>query len=185
MIHLQETWVEPNNTSNLSIERYEEHFVNVGPGKGIATYHQHPAATFQDHKTGNFQVTKMTVSGLVSINVYRSDQGNKTELVRVLQRMIDDSQGQPILVSGDLNICTMDKPNNLVTNTLKELDFELLVDVATHIQGRHIDHLYWREDPAGVWRKPTLETNLIERYSPYYSDHDAWLVTLQRQNPSN
>ena len=185
VIHLQETWVEPNNTSNLSIERYEEHFVNVGPGKGIATYHQHPAATFQDHKTGNFQVTKMTVSGLVSINVYRSDQGNKTELVRVLQRMIDDSQGQPILVSGDFNICTMSEPNNIVTKALKELDFELLVDVATHIQGRHIDHLYWREDPAGVWRKPTLETNLIERYSPYYTDHDAWLVTLEKKGSSN
>ena len=56
----------------------------------------------------------------------------------------------------------------------------MLVDVATHIKGGHIDHLYWRGDPAGVWMKPTLENNLIERYSPYYTDNDAWLVTLQK-----
>ena len=185
VIHLQETWIEPNNTINLSIEKFKANFVNVGPGKGICTYYQDPAATFEDHKTGNFQVTKMNVQGLVSINVYRSDKGNKTELVRVLERMIDDSQGQPILVSGDFNICTMDEPNNIVTKALKDLDFELLVDVATQIQGRHIDHLYWRQDPAGVWRKPTLETNLIERYSPYYTDHDAWLVTLEKKGSSN
>ena len=88
-------------------------------------------------------------------------------------------------MSGDLNICTMTEPNNPITKALKELGFELLVDVATHIQGGHIDHLYWRADPTGGWRKPTLKNNLIERYSPFYSDHDAWLVTLQRQDSSN
>ena len=124
----------------------------------------------------------MTVQGVVTIKVYRSAQGDKTELVSVLKRMIDNSPDQPILVSGDLNICTMDKPINTVTENLKDMGLELLVDVATHVQGGHIDHLYWRGDPTGVWKKPTLETNLIERYSPYYTDHDAWLVTLQRQD---
>ena len=186
VIHLQETWVKPDTTTDLSIDNYEDHFVNVGNGKGIATYyHRDPAATFEDEKSANFQVTKMTVQGVVSINVYRSAEGDKTELVSVLKRMIDNSQGQAILVSGDLNICTMAEPNNPVTKALKDLGFELLVDVATHIDGGHIDHLYWRGDPNGVWRKPTLETKLIERYSPYYTDHDAWLVTLQRQDPSN
>ena len=98
--------------------------------------------------------------------------------------MIDDSDDQAILVSGDFNICTMDNPNNPVTRALKDIGFHLLVDVATHIQGGHIDHLYWRGDLAGVWRKPSLETSQIERYSPYYTDHDAWLVTLQQQDPS-
>ena len=122
----------------------------------------------------------MMVQGVVSINVYRSDKGNKTELVNILRRKINDSLGQAILVSGDFNICTMDEPNNPVTTALRELGFELLVNVATHIKGGHIDHLYWRGDPTGDWKKPTLENNLIERYSPYYTDHDAWLVTLQR-----
>ena len=180
VIHLQETCLDPDTTSDLSIESYEEHFLNVGNGKGIASYYRDPAATFQDHKSANFQVTKMTVQGVVTINVYRSAQGNKTDLVSVLKRMIGDRQDQPILVSGDLNICTMDKPNNPVTKELRDLGFDLLVDVATHVQGGHIDHLYWRGDPTGVWKKPTLETNLIERYSPYYTDHDAWLVTLQQ-----
>ena len=185
VIHLQETCLDPNTTSDLSIENYEEHFVNVGNGKGIATYHRDSAATFHDYKSGNFQVTKMTVQGVVSINVYRSAQGNQTDLVSVLQGMIDESQDQPILVSGDLNICTMDKPNNTVTKGLRDLGLKLLVDVATHIRGGHIDHLYWRGDPTGVWREPSLENNLIERYSPYFTDHDAWLVTLQRKTSSN
>ena len=174
--------MEPNNASNLSIETYQDHFVNIGNGKGIATYYQDPAATFEDHKSGNFQVTNMTVQGVVTINVYRSAQGDKTHLVNVLKEKIEDSPGQAILVSGDLNICTMTEPNNPITKALKELGFELLVDVATHIQGGHIDHLYWRGDPSGVWRKPSLENNLIERYSPYYTDHDTWLVTLQKQD---
>ena len=97
--------------------------------------------------------------------------------------LVDDHQAN--IISGDFNICTLNKPNNPIKKALEEMEFHLLVDVATHIQGGHIDHLYWRGDPNGVWMKPTLENNLIERYSPYYTDHDAWLVTLQRQVPSN
>ena len=188
VIHLQETCLKPDDTrdrDHLSIVNYHSQFVDVGNGKGLVSYHRDPAATFQHHKFGNFQVTKMILQDVVSINVYRSAEGKKTELVNVLSRMIDESQGKAILVSGDFNICTMAEPNNSVTKALKGLGFELLVDVATHIQGGHIDHLYWRGDPNGVWMKPTLENNLIERYSPYYTDHDAWLVTLQRQVPSN
>ena len=172
--------MKPDTTSDISIENLHSHYVNVGNGKGIASYHTDPAATFQDHRSGNFQVTKMTVQDVQSINVYRLAEGNKTELVSIFKKMIDNSQDQAILISGDFNICNMSEPNNPVTKALKGLGFELLVDVATHIKGGHINHLYWRRDPAGVWMKPTLENNLIERYSPYYTDHDAWLVTLQK-----
>ena len=184
VVHVQETWVKPNTTSDLNIENYHSYFVSVGNGKGIASYYRDTGATFEDHKTDTFQVSKLTVNNVASINVYRSAGDNQAELVSVLSRMIDDSDDQAILVSGDFNICTMDKPNNPVTRALKDRGFHLLVDVATHIRGGHIDHLYWRGDLAGVWRKPSLETSLIERYSPYYTDHDAWLVTLQQQDPS-
>ena len=184
VVHVQETWVKPNTTSDLNIENYHSYFVSVGNGKGIASYYRDTGATFEDHKTDTFQVSKLTVNNVASINVYRSAGDNRAELVSVLRRMIDDSDDQAILVSGDFNICTMDNPNNPVTRALKDMGFHLLVDVATHIRGGHIDHLYWRGDLAGVWRKPSLETSLIERYSPYYTDHDAWLVTLQQQDPS-
>ena len=40
------------------------------------------------------------------------------------------------------------------------------------ILGGHIDHTYWR-DPNQLMEDPTLEL-----YSPYYSDHDAILITI-------
>ena len=197
IIHVQETWLSPdpniNTTLDLHVDNFHSHFVSVGPGKGIGSFYRDSAATFQDHKSETFQVSKLTVHNVASINVYRSVGTNQNQLVSVLTRMIDESQGQAILISGDLNICTMTQPNNPVTRALTDLGFQQLVDVATHIRGGHIDHLYWK-DPTGVWRQPrlSLETNEdwperfreIERYSPYYTDHDAWLVTLQKQEPS-
>ena len=74
----------------------------------------------------------------------------------------------------DINICNAKEPKNRLTNLLIRMGFKLLIHEATHIQGGHIDHAYWI-DPAGWWQYPT-----IERYSPYYSDHDGLLITLNR-----
>ena len=41
--------------------------------------------------------------------------------------------------------------------------------------GGHIDHAYWR-DPTHLMRDPTLEL-----YCPYYSDHDAILITIHKK----
>ena len=81
---------------------------------------------------------------------------------------------KPTLITGDLNICNMKEPHNRLTKLLTRMGFKLLINEATHIQGGHIDHAYWI-DPAGGWQTPS-----IERYSPYYSDHDGLLITLKR-----
>ena len=52
------------------------------------------------------------------------------------------------------------------------MGFTQMVTTATHIQGGHIDHAYWR-DQDSLWNEPELEI-----YSPYYSDHDALLITI-------
>ena len=57
--------------------------------------------------------------------------------------------------------------------------FKQLVKEATHIQGGHIDHAYWK-DTIGMWQDPA-----IERYSPYYSDHDGICITLTKQSQDN
>ena len=41
--------------------------------------------------------------------------------------------------------------------------------------GGHIDHVYWR-NVGNMWTDPE-----IERYSPYYTDHDASCITLIEQ----
>ena len=56
---------------------------------------------------------------------------------------------------------------------LQEQGFTQLMKEATHIRGGNIDHVYWY-DPDKLF-----EEIAVERYSPYYSDHDALLVTLE------
>ena len=53
--------------------------------------------------------------------------------------------------------------------------FEQLVKEATHIRGGHINHAYFRDTAR------FFETPIIERYSPYYSYHDAVCLVLKRR----
>jgi hypothetical protein len=52
---------------------------------------------------------------------------------------------------------------------LKQLNKE-----PSHDQGGTIDHIYYQK--SDDWKEPT-----IERYSPYYSDHDALCVTMETE----
>ena len=60
----------------------------------------------------------------------------------------------------------------MVTLFLERQGFSQLMQEATHIQGRVIDHIYVNDASC------ILE---IERFSPYYSDHDGLLVSLDIQ----
>ena len=172
VLHFQETWLHDNDIRDVSISpSHKGHFVNVGKGKGVASYTVNTnISQAKIHREGNFQVLKLTVRGVDLINVYRSEGGSKSELINVLSSMLDDTK--PTLISGDFNICTLDNPDNKVTKTLKQMDFDLVIREATHILGGHLDHAYWR-DPEGMWGVP-----IVERYSPYYTDHDSLLITL-------
>ena len=107
-----------------------------------------------------------------SISIYRSSNHSIVDAARVLRTLIDT--GEPTLVTGDLNVCAVNEKGNALTKMLEELGFKQLVREATHIQGNHIDHCYWLDKPK-KWDWP-----IIERYSPYHSDHDALLITLKR-----
>ena len=88
----------------------------------------------------------------------------------ILARIKDN---KPTLITGDFNVCTVKQPTNSITKKLLDLGFSQLVTKATHIRGGHIDHVYWRDSIKPAFRAP-----VVERYSPYYSDHDCLLVTL-------
>ena len=81
-----------------------------------------------------------------------------------------------ILITGDFNICFNQKRNNVLTKNLENLGFKQLVKKATHVMGGLIDHAYWK-DSTDIWQMPVIET-----YSPYFSDHDAILITLKKKN---
>ena len=54
------------------------------------------------------------------------------------------------------------------------MGFDQLVHEATHIRGRHIDHAYLL-DPNDKMKL------VVGRYSPYYTDHDAICITIEKK----
>ena len=119
------------------------------------------------------QITKFSSKTLDVINVYRSSNGHSVELLNHLRDLL--TMGKTVLITGDFNICYQTIGNNRLSKGLETNGFIQLVKEATHIRGGHIDHVYWR-DVNGGWKAPQLQ-----RYSPYYSDHDGSCVTLMKR----
>ena len=103
------------------------------------------------------------------IGVYRSKFGDMRDLVRILDTLIDDTR--ITIIGGDLNVCVLKAPKNIVTHTLKDRGFTQIVKTATHIEGGVLDHVYIRQDGCKfLWD--------IEEFPKYYSDHDGLGLTL-------
>ena len=169
---LTETWL---NNTELSIEGYSAHFNSVGNGKGIAVYIKD--ALFKptiDIKQDKMQITKVESIDMEIISVYRSEQGNPTELLTHIINMINTERTTVIV--GDFNICYHMNRNNKISKYLQNTGFQQLVEEPTHIKGRHIDHLYFKPG------KSFTEKPSIYRYTPYYSDHDAICATFGRND---
>ena len=54
------------------------------------------------------------------------------------------------------------------------MNFKQLVQQPTHIPGRLIDHAY-------ILNPENDQEIFTERYSPYYTDHDAICITLRNK----
>ena len=102
IIAFSETWL--NQGVELSLEGYEAHFNSVGPGKGIAVYFK--TGSFKhvcDIQKQKMQLTKFESSTLDLIAVYRSEQGNSSELLEHLKNLITPEKNTAIC--GDFDIC--------------------------------------------------------------------------------
>ena len=174
MIHLLETSLPRDRAADgIQIDGYNSSFQNYGRGKGIGTYFKEMMETEEIRKENseNLQIVKFEIGGIDSISVYRSSIKSLRETRDQLIKVININK--PTLITGDVNICFQQNRNNSISKSLEEIGFIQLVKEATHIEGGHIDHVYWL-DRTGKWKTPD-----VERYSPYYSDHDALLVTLK------
>ena len=178
IIHLMETSLKDQDEQNFKVEGFNSHFITTGNGKGLVTYYKQKVIQHElDVKENNMQIAKFTSSKIDLVNVYRSNNGHSVELLNHILKMIKEDK--PTLITGDFNICYMKNQNNRMSKGLEGKLFKQLVKKATHIQGGHIDHAYWK-DTTGVWQDP-----VIERYSPYYSDHDGICITLMKQSQEN
>ena len=137
-------------------------------------YRQEVVVHEQDLKENNMQITKFTSTNLDVINIYRSSNGHSVELLNHIIRMLPERKA--VLITGDFNICYLMNRTNRLIDGLEANGLMQLVQEATHIRGRHIDHAYWR-DREGGWSEP-----VVDRYSPYYSDHDAIGLTILKKS---
>lgn len=99
----------------MILKTYQCHLTSAGQGKGIATYYkpekfQHK----QDFNTRNMQITMFSSESMDVINVYRSSNGNSTELLKKLTYMMNPET--PTLITGDFNICFMNNGGNRIWN---------------------------------------------------------------------
>ena len=172
IIHLSEISLDKHDEGQHELDGYNSHFIIVGNGKGIATYYMENFTHKQDFISPQMQITKFSSERIDTINVYRSQNGHLVELLTELRKMLQP--GRPTLITGDFNLCYMTNINNRMGQGLENQQFRQLVKEPTHIRGGHIDHVYFRDD-TNEWEQPVLE-----RYSPYYSDHDCLCITLYK-----
>ena len=179
IIHFVETSLEAESpTNDLLIEGYTVYFNNISKGRGITSYiRKHLKIDLQDNiEDTGIQIIKFSSEEIESIVLYRSSFGNIGNLCEKLSSLFSNKKCQ--IITGDFNICTNKRPNNLMTSTLKANDFKLMVDEATHIEGGYIDQAYIKGE------ENLFHSTEVERYSPYYSDHDALCITLKRKSAS-
>ena len=120
------------------------------------------------------QIPKFTTKEVDVINIYRSQNGHSVELLTQIVNMLSDSK--TTIITGDYNICYVINGHNRMSKGLINQGFQQLVKEATHIRGGHINHAYFRDTSSRMFEAP-----IVERYSPYYSDHDAVCLVLTKQ----
>ena len=172
IIHLVETSLTKEDyIEEFTLDGYSEAFINIGNGKGIATYYDDmKVKPIEEVKMDKYQITKFQHKALDIINIYRSQTGHSVELLESLKKQMEP--GRITLITGDFNICFVENFNNRLVQGLLGLGFDQLVHEPTHIRGRHIDQVYFLD--------PTKRLKLIvDRYSPYYSDHDGIFITIR------
>ena len=103
------------------------------------------------------------------VSVYMNLKYDQKSFYDKVEEMLDSSDS-PIICK-DFNVCGQQEKTTKILRFLASLGLKQLVDGATQIQGRQINHIYIREE---------MKTDVldIKRCLMYYSDHDALLLTL-------
>ena len=166
VIILLETWLEEGDDLNsYSLPKYDSNMIIRGRGKGLVSYFTSEFHHAVNVNNEGFSITKVEHEKLDIIGVYRSQNGDVTNLIRELTKLVDVEK--TTVIGGDFNICVLAKENNIVTTSLRQLGFKQIVTQATHVHGGAIDHMYISQGFTDKF-EPYLE------YIPkYYSDHDG------------
>ena len=172
IILLQETSLNNEIDTDFEISSHHVHLhIRQGNGKGLSFYF-YLNRDYDDEchiVEESFQICKIRLKNFDIFNVYRSSNGSKEALCSRLEDLLVGTQ--KTIICGDFNICNKSEKNNSVSRLLQGYGFKQIVKEATHIRGRSIDHIYLKD---------CVQFLDLERYSPYFTDHDAHLLTVDQ-----
>ena len=168
IVCLSETWLNEGE-EDFAMEGYDVAYNSVGAGKGVAAFYK--AEVFKvknDCRLERAQMSMFESPEVDVIVVYRSQGQNLEEIADKVD--VWRNPAKLTVVCGDMNVCLKKEARNKLTVELESMGFAQLNEEATHIGGGHIDHMY-------VSREATSRATL-QRYTPFYSDHDALCLTV-------
>ena len=175
---LTETWLgDETDMIEYTLQEYSINFNNRGRGKGIISYFRGNFGNAVNINEDGFSISKLEDQKLKVIGVYRSQDGNLTDLTNKLKDLVDTEV--TTIVGGDFNICALEQGKNFLTVKLTKMGFKQIVMEATHINGRVIDHVYIRQG------KQTRFEWTLELMPKYYSDHDGVGLTMWEERNEN
>ena len=163
---------------NTSLLGYKKKFLKAGNGRGLGTYFKDGQFCINEViDNEKFQVScyENQFLNLDVMSLYRSQVGSSSEVLNAIKRLLNDKRRT--LMIGDFNLCYYENFHNPLIQGFIAIGFQQVVHEPTHVRGRIIDHAYIR-DPS---RRLKL---YVERYSPYYSDHDALCISLTEDKES-
>ena len=175
VINLLETSLDQGQQSMPTLlPDYTSHFYNVGNGKGIASFVHRECKNIVPSRESlrpTCQMVRLSSPQLDVISVYKSSSHSRRQLIRDMEELIDPEKAT--FVVGDFNIDNSKEDS--LTGELEGMGFNSLINVATHVNGGHLDHAYFR-DQAGLWQIT------VERFAPYYSDHDLITAVFKKKD---
>ena len=173
IICLTETWLQGETSNIYSIDGYNTFLNSVGKGKGIAIYAKPSFSHVCDVNGDGFQITKMTSEKIDVICVYRSDFGFIEEVVKQLFPLFTPLKAT--FICGDFNICALKNPQNLLTQSLTEDNFQQIIKYSTHEKGGLLEHVYVKNI--------SKDCN-VHYHAVYYSDHEGMCITILENQPN-
>ena len=168
IVCLSETWLNQGE-EDFGMEGYAAAFNSVGGGKGVAAFYKAEVFHFKnDCRLERAQMSMYESPAVDVIVVYRSQGQNLDEIADKVD--VWRNPAKLTVVCGDMNVCLKKEARNKLTVELESMGFAQLNEEATHIGGGHIDHMYMTREATG--------RAALERYTPFYSDHDALCLTV-------
>ena len=111
-----ETWIEDNqDTERYDLPDLKPNFNNGGRGKGIVSYSNEIFTHIKNIRKEGFCISMVTSENIDVVGLYRSQEGDLRHLTKILETLIDDTK--TTVIGGDLNICALKNPNNVVYTT--------------------------------------------------------------------